>query len=139
MAVMPRIMGNCLNTSLTSNPKKRPMTAAIINRGRGPEIAGTRITVFDIWDYAKEGWHRDAIAATLRLSSAQVSVALDYIEQHREEVLTEYAKIRDREARGNPLDLQAKLDATHARFQSRLAERRKHRKLQAHEGNLGGP
>ena len=114
------------------------MEAAIINRGRGPEIAGTRITVFDIWDYAKDDWHRDAIAATLRLSSAQVSVALDYIGQHREEVLAEYAKIREREVRGNPPELQAKLDATHGRFQARLAERRQQRELSAHEGNPGG-
>ncbi len=34
----------------------------IIDRGRGPEIEGTRITVYDIWDYAKLDWHRDAIA-----------------------------------------------------------------------------
>ena len=114
------------------------MKAAIINRGRGPEIAGTRITVFDIWDYAKDDWHRDAIAATLRLSSAQVSVALEYIEQHREEVLAEYAQIRHREARGNPPELQAKLEATHTRFQARLADRRKQGKLMAHEGNPGG-
>ena len=114
------------------------MTAAIVNRGRGPEIAGTRITVFDIWDYAKDHWHRDAIATTLRLSSAQVSAALEYIEQHREEVLAEYAKIRDREARGNPPELQAKLDDTHARFQAQLAERRQPRKLNVHEGSPGG-
>ncbi len=29
----------------------RPFEARIINRGRGPEIAGTRITVYDIMDY----------------------------------------------------------------------------------------
>jgi uncharacterized protein (DUF433 family) len=114
------------------------MKPAIIDRGRGPEIAGTRITVFDIWDYAKDHWHRDAIATTLRLSSAQVAVALEYIEQHREEVLAEYANIREREARGNPPELQAQLDATHARFHARLAERRKSRKLSTHEGNPGG-
>jgi uncharacterized protein (DUF433 family) len=33
------------------------MNATIIDRGRGPEIAGTRITVYDIWDYAKVGHH----------------------------------------------------------------------------------
>jgi uncharacterized protein (DUF433 family) len=27
------------------------LEAKIINRGRGPEIAGTRITVYDILDY----------------------------------------------------------------------------------------
>jgi len=31
------------------------MHAAIIDRGRGPEIAGTPITVYDVWDYRKEG------------------------------------------------------------------------------------
>jgi hypothetical protein len=62
---------------------------------------------------------------------------LEYIERHREEVLAEYAKIRDRKARGNPPELQAKLDATHAKFQTRLAERRKQRKLNVHEGNSG--
>jgi len=114
------------------------MKAAIIDRGRGPEIAGTRITVFDIWDYAKDHWHRDAIATTLRLSSAQVAVALEYIEQHREEVLAEYAKMQERDACGNPPELQAQLDATHAKYQARLAERRKQRKVSVHEGNPGG-
>jgi uncharacterized protein (DUF433 family) len=84
--------------------------ARIINRGRGPEIEGTRITVYDIWDYAKEDWHRDAIATWLRLSSAQVAAALGYIEQHKEEVLAGYERILERERRGNPPELQAKLD-----------------------------
>jgi len=33
------------------------MGAKIINRGRGPEIEGTRITVYDVLDYTKHGWH----------------------------------------------------------------------------------
>ena len=52
----------------------------IVNRGRGPEIAGTRITVFDVMDYLKHGWHRDRIAALFRLSSRDVQAAIDYIE-----------------------------------------------------------
>src|SRR5262249_35113813 len=32
------------------------MPPEIINRGRGPEIAGTRITVYDIMDYYQLGW-----------------------------------------------------------------------------------
>ena len=46
--------------------------AKIIDRGRGPEIAGTRITVYDVLDYHELGWHRDMIADTLELSSEQV-------------------------------------------------------------------
>jgi len=52
------------------------MHAAIIDRGRGPEIAGTRITVYDILDYLNEGRHHTAIAMALRISSAQVQVAI---------------------------------------------------------------
>ena len=99
------------------------ISSAIIDRGRGPEIAGTRITVYDIWDYARQEWHRDAIASTLRLSSAQVSAALEYIEQHKGEVLAEYDRIIAQERRGNPPELQAKLDVIHEKWQARLAER----------------
>ncbi len=56
------------------------LEAKIIDRGRGPEIAGTRITVYDVVDYHKTGWHRDMIADTLELSSQQVEVAIRYIE-----------------------------------------------------------
>ncbi len=54
----------------------------IINRGRGPEIEGTRITVFDVMDYLKVGWHRDRIATLFRLSSRDIQAAIDYIETH---------------------------------------------------------
>jgi uncharacterized protein (DUF433 family) len=60
--------------------------AKIINRGRGPEIAGTRITVYDVMDYYKHGWHRDQIAALFRLSSRDIQAAIDYIEAHKEKL-----------------------------------------------------
>jgi uncharacterized protein (DUF433 family) len=54
-----------------------PVEPRIIDRGRGPEIAGTRITVYDIMDYYKEGHHHSVIAAILDLSSAEVLCAID--------------------------------------------------------------
>jgi uncharacterized protein (DUF433 family) len=101
----------------------KPTTAAIIDRGRGPEIAGTRITVYDILTYSREGWHHTAIAAELNLSSDQVLVALRYIEEHKEEVMAQYQASLDRCARGNPPEVQAKLDAIHARYQVLWADR----------------
>ncbi len=68
------------------------MGTKIINRGRGPEIKGTRITVYDVLDYTKAGWHRDRIAALFRLSSRDIQAALDYIQQHQE--------VENRENRG---------------------------------------
>jgi uncharacterized protein (DUF433 family) len=110
----------------------------IIDRGRGPEIAGTRITVYDILDYAKHNWHRDRIAVWLRLSSAQVAAALEYIELHKDEVLAEYEKILERSRRGNPAELQAKLDKIHEEFQAMVAERKATREASANDPTPGG-
>ena len=95
----------------------------IINRGRGPEIAGTRITVYDVLAYHLDGWHHTAIAGTLRLSSAEVLSALRYIEEHREEVLARYQALAERAARGNPPEVQAKLDAIEEKYRQLWAER----------------
>lgn len=96
--------------------------AKIIDRGRGPEIAGTRITVYDVLDYHRDGWHRDRIASLFRISSRQVEAALRYIEEHRDEVMADYQEMLDRDARGNPPELQARLDAAGDRLQARLRE-----------------
>lgn len=95
----------------------------IIDRGRGPEIAGTRITVYDILDYQQRGWHHSAIAATLRLSSAQVLAALQYIEDHKEEVMDQYQKIMEWCRQGNPPEIQAKVDAVEAKYRILWADR----------------
>ena len=108
------------------------MVAQIINRGRGPEIAGTRITVFDVLDYRKHGWHRDRIAALFRLSSAQIQAALDYIDAHSEEVMAEYQRIVDRVKNYQyPPDVQAKID------QSRGAAARRRDELKAKSNGNG--
>jgi len=96
------------------------MVAQIIDRGRGPEIAGTRITVYDVMDYHKHGWHRDRIAAQFRLSSNQIQAALDYIEAHEAEVAAQYQRILDRQK--NSPEVQAKLDACRGLAARRAAE-----------------
>jgi len=101
------------------------MAAEIIERGSGPHIAGTRITVYDVWEYALAGHHHTYIAVMLGISSAQVQAALAYIEKHKEQVLADYQQILDRIARGHPPEVQAKLDAINAKYESLWAERRK--------------
>jgi uncharacterized protein (DUF433 family) len=102
--------------------------AAIIDRGRGPEIVGTRITVFDVMDYLKHDWHRDRIAALFRLSSRDVQAAIDYIAAHREEVEAEYQRILDRHHNYQyPPDVQAKLEESHRRFVEFVKELRSRR------------
>lgn len=101
------------------------MKAEIIDRGRGPELAGTRITVYTIWEYANAGHHHTFIGSLLDLSSAQVLLALDYIEQHKAEVLADYQTIMDRIAKGHPPEVQAKVDAINAKYDKLWADCRK--------------
>lgn len=101
------------------------MGAKIINRGRGPEIEGTRITVYDVFDYARQGWHRDRIAALFRLSSRDIQAALDYIEQHRKEVTDAYQSIIERQkTERHPAEVEAKIAASRQRAKSRLSTER---------------
>jgi uncharacterized protein (DUF433 family) len=112
--------------------------AKIVDRGRGPELAGTRITVYDVLDYHDLGWHRDMIADTLELSSEQVEVAMRYIEEHRDEVMADYAEILARDARGNPPTLQAKLDRAHEKLQAKLRELREAKNREAQDARHSG-
>src|SRR5437879_12483410 len=100
------------------------MESSIINRGRGPEIAGTRITIYDVMDYLNEGWHHSAIAATLRISSSEVLAAVEYIRDHQEEVQVNDQKILERIARSKQPDIQERLDNHQAKYQQHWANRR---------------
>lgn len=61
----------------------------VVDRGDGPKIEGTRITVYTIFEYLRAGRTRDWIAALLNLSSRQVEVAMDYIRDHETQVSAE--------------------------------------------------
>jgi uncharacterized protein (DUF433 family) len=95
----------------------------LVDRGRGPEIAGTRITIYDILDYTNQNWHHTAIAAWLHISSPQVRAAIQYIEEHKDEVMANYQEMLERDARGNAPEVQAKLDAIHAKYQLLWADK----------------
>ncbi len=78
------------------------MAARIIDRGRGPEVEGTRMTVYRIMDFVREGSSVGCIATELHLTEEQVHVALDYIAAHRHTVEAEYKKILQRVQQRNP-------------------------------------
>ena len=97
----------------------------IIDRGRGPEIPGTRITVYHIWEFYRVGDARDDIALTFGLSSRQVQAAMDYIAAHRDEVEREYAKIQERIGQGNSDLVESQLHQNREKLQKRLREKGK--------------
>jgi hypothetical protein len=53
-----------------------PMAIRIVNRGRGPELEGTRVTMYRIMDFVQEGCPTGDIATALHLTEEQVRVAL---------------------------------------------------------------
>lgn len=109
---------------------------AIIDRGRGPQVAGTRITVYDIIPYLERGRSPNFIAALLNLSTAEVLTLMHYIEEHKDEVMAVHRRIEERIAKGNPPEIEARManSPTHALIQARLAEIQRRRAQEANNG-----
>src|SRR5438067_1070046 len=84
----------------------------IINRGRGPELANIRITLFDVLPYGLKGWRADSIAFSFGIRIVEVEALLRSFEEHRVEVFATNQKILERIACGNPPEVQAKLEAS---------------------------
>jgi len=62
------------------------ISTRIIDRGRGPELEGTRVTIYRIMDFVRDDTAPEEIARELELSADQVAMALPYIAAHRDEV-----------------------------------------------------
>jgi uncharacterized protein (DUF433 family) len=78
------------------------MAAHIIDRGRGPKVAGTRVTVYRIMDFLREGSSAGRIATDLHLTEEQVRVTLDYSAVHRRTIEAEYETILQRVQQRTP-------------------------------------
>lgn len=103
----------------------------IVDRGRGPQLARTRITVYDVYHYMEHGRDAEYIASVLPISVEEVHALQHYIREHLEEVLEVHRQIEARNARGNPPEveeilrkspwrakLRAKWDEIHAKRRS---------------------
>jgi uncharacterized protein (DUF433 family) len=112
-----------------AQPKNGMPTPPIINN----RIAGTRITIWDIVHYLENGESPEQIAEALGLTVEQVRDAVQYIDTHKTEVMAVHHTIEERIARGNPPELQAKLDASRARFLE-VVEKVRRRKAQEATG-----
>lgn len=111
------------------------MQAAIVNN----RIAGTRITVWDIVHYLDApAWSLLEIAEVLNLSLEQVQAAVQYIEEHKEEVMEVHRQIEERTARENPSEVEALRKGSRARMQAWLEDqRRAKRQEQNGDGTAG--
>jgi uncharacterized protein (DUF433 family) len=113
----------------------------IIDRGRGPELATIRITVFDVLPYLQKGYHPTYIASVFGISTPEVEALARYIEEHRAEVMATNERILARIAQGNPPEVEARLRESpwHASIQARWEELRRRRAAEGdHEGDPDG-
>lgn len=111
------------------------MSDLIINN----RITGTRITVWDVLHYLEGNWTRREIADFFKLSEDRIQAAIDYIDANRDYVMQVHREIEERNARGNPPEIEAKLAQSRARREAWMRERQQ-AKLREHEsaGNSGG-
>ena len=97
-----------------------PLPVTTERNGVGPnrdhEIIGPRVTVYHVYEYLSHGWSKDRILDALPITSEQLDRALVYIDEHRSQVEEVHRQIEERNARGNPPEVQAKLEATRHRF-----------------------
>jgi hypothetical protein len=95
------------------------MAAIVKNR-----VEGTRITVWDIYQYTIVGWSDEQILGVLPISREQLEAAKRYIEENREFVHKGHLQIEERNARGNSPEVEEKLKQTRAKMQAWLAQRK---------------
>ena len=63
-------------------------TIEIVDRGRGPQLSTSRLTVLDVFYYLHRGCDFDFIHKALpRLTRAEFDVVFDYVESHRAELV----------------------------------------------------
>ena len=94
------------------------MAADLIqDRGRGPEIVGTRITVYNLLsDFLDPTATEASICRIYDLTPEQVAAARAYILNNPDTVLAEYLRIDVRMSVGNPQEVIDQAKQTHAAF-----------------------
>jgi uncharacterized protein (DUF433 family) len=104
------------------------MTSELIHdRGRGPEIAGTRITVYNLLQsFLDPTVTEEEICRIYELTARQVAAARAYVLSNPDTVLAEHLKIEERLAAGNPPEVReraGRAKETLQSFKRWLAER----------------
>src|SRR5947209_14749533 len=86
----------------------------IHERGRGPEIVGTRITVYHLLPHFLDATAtEDFICGLYELTHEQVAAARAYILNNPESVLAQHLEIEARMAAGNPPEVIERARQTH--------------------------
>lgn len=95
------------------------MTELLHDRGRGPEIVGTRITVYNLLPHLMDATATESYISRLYdLTLEQVAAARAWVLNNPETVLARHLEIEQRIAAGNPPEVIEQAAQTHAMFVS---------------------
>src|SRR5437773_6886881 len=73
----------------------------IVDLGRGPQIEGHRLTVMDVFYYLHRGYDFDFIQRAMpSLTRAQFDAVVQYVEEHRAELVEKDRRAEERIRRG---------------------------------------
>jgi len=81
------------------------------------------VTVYLIMDFLRYHYSASEIARELAITAEQVQAALEYIEEHRTQVETDYKRILERVNRPNAPEVEAVLAKTPDELRRRIMER----------------
>lgn len=104
------------------------MSANVIHdRGRGPEITGTRITVYNLLQsFLDPAVTEEEICRVYSLTPGQVAAARAYVLNNPDTVLSEHLRIEEKMAAENPPEVRRQAErakSTFKSFKDWLAER----------------
>jgi uncharacterized protein (DUF433 family) len=88
----------------------------IHDRGRGPEIRGTRVTVYNVMDHHLAGRPATWIADFYSITVEAARGATDYIDRHLDDLMPKYRRDLDWARRGNPPQVETELAGSHERL-----------------------
>jgi len=73
----------------------------IVDKGRGPQIEGSRLTVLDVFYYLHRDCDWEFIHRALpRLSRDEFDAVVAYVDEHRDELIEKDRRVEERNRRG---------------------------------------
>lgn len=99
-------------------------------------IEGTRITVWDVLHYLENGRTNEEICQWLPITPEDVDAAKAYIVANHDYVMEVHRQIEERNARGNPPEVEEKLIGIRQRMQQWLRDRQA---VSSGEPTVAGP
>jgi uncharacterized protein (DUF433 family) len=95
------------------------VSSEIQDRGRGPEIAGTRITVYNLLQsFLDPTMTEIEICRVYELTAHQVAAARAYVLLNPDTVLAEHLKIEEKMEAGNPPQVRERAERVKSTFKS---------------------